>query len=60
MVRLSRNEKQPYWLNSKASNVTIRFDLGHDLDLWILKVKRDIDLWSHMTLTMDFHGQILK
>ena len=33
MVRLPRNEKQTYRLNSKASNVTIRFDLGHDLDL---------------------------
>ena len=47
MVRLPRNKKQTYWLNSKASNVTIRFDLGHDLDLWILKVKRDLDLWPH-------------
>ena len=33
MVRLSRNEKQTHWLNSKASNATIGFDLGHDLDL---------------------------
>ena len=32
MVRLPRNEKQTYRLNSKASNVTIRFDLGHDID----------------------------
>ena len=39
--------KQTYWLNSKASNVTIKFDLGHDLDRWILKVKRDLDLWPH-------------
>ena len=31
----------------KASNVTIRFDLGHDLDLWIFKVKCDLDLWPH-------------
>ena len=30
MVRLPWNEKQAYRLNSKASNVTIRFDLGHD------------------------------
>ena len=37
MVRLPRNEKQTYWLNSKASNVTIRFDLGHDLDLGFLR-----------------------
>ena len=33
MVRLPRNEKQTYQLKSKASNVAIRFDLGHDLDL---------------------------
>ena len=32
----------------QASNVTNRFDLDHNLDLWILKFKRDID------------GQILK
>ena len=99
MVRLPRNEKQTYRLNSKASNVTIRFDLGHDLDLdfsrsnmefpisqskgvplprkekqtyrlnsrpqmwpmgltfqdhnldlWNLKVKRDLDLWPHTWL----------
>ena len=35
MVRLPRNEKQTYRMNSKASNVTIRFDLGHDFDLEI-------------------------
>ena len=34
----------------KASNVTIRFDLGHDLDLWIFKVKCDFDLWPHTWL----------
>ena len=33
MVRLPRNEKQTYRFNSKASNVTIRFYIGHDLDL---------------------------
>ena len=42
MVRLPRNEKQTYRLNSKASNVTIRFDLGHDLDLEFS--------WSNMEL----------
>ena len=31
----------------KASNVTNGFDLHHNLDLWILKVKRDLDLWPH-------------
>ena len=33
MVRLPRNQNQTYRLNSKASNVTIGFDLVHDLDL---------------------------
>ena len=47
MVRLPRNEKQAYRLNSKASNVTFRFDLCHNLDLWISKVKHDLDLWPH-------------
>ena len=27
--------------------MTDRFDLDHNLDLWILKVKRDLDLWPH-------------
>ena len=31
----------------KVSNVTIRFNLGHDLDLWIFKVICDLDLWPH-------------
>ena len=31
----------------KASNVTNGFDLGHNLDLWIFKVKCDLDLWPH-------------
>ena len=88
---LPRNGKQTYRLNYKASNLTIRFDFGHDLDLEfsrsnmefpisqpkvvetkskisielqasnvtngvdldhnldlrILKVKRDLDLWTH-------------
>ena len=93
MVRLPRNEKQTYRLNSRAqmwpsgltlavtltlnfqgqiwnllyvsqkwsdchetksisielqaSNVTNGFELDHNLDLWILKVKRDLDLWPH-------------
>ena len=94
MVRLPRNEKQTYRLNSRAqmwlsgltltltmtfifkvkygicyisakrgqigkkrkanisielqaSNATNGFDLDHNLDLWILKVKRDLDLWPH-------------
>ena len=41
-----------------ASNVTNRFDLVHDLDLWIFKVKCDLELWPHawswpfMTMTV--------
>ena len=31
----------------QASNVTIGFDLDHNLDLWNLKVKCDLDLWPH-------------
>ena len=30
-----------------ASNVTNGFELDHNGDLWILKVKRDLDLWPH-------------
>ena len=99
MVRLPRNEKQTYQLNSRAqmwlrvspwpwpwpwifkvkygiccisaksgpiavkrkanilidlqaSNVTNGFDLDHNLDLWILKVKRDLDLWAHTWIFM--------
>ena len=31
----------------RPQNVTIRFDLDHNLDLWIFKVKHDLDLWPH-------------
>ena len=27
--------------------MTNGFDLDHNLDLWVLKVKRDLDLWPH-------------
>ena len=108
MVRLPRNEKQTYRLNSRAYlNVTIGFDLDHDFDLdfsrsnmefaisqpkmvwmprnekqtyWLnsrpqrwpmgltLTITLTFEFWrsnmtftlDHMTLTMDFHGQILK
>ena len=30
-------------IDLKASNVTIQFNLGHDLDIWIFKVKCDLD-----------------
>ena len=31
----------------QASIVTNGYDLDHNLDLWILMVKRDLDLWPH-------------
>ena len=31
----------------QASNVTNGFELDHNLDLWILKVKLELDLWPH-------------
>ena len=31
----------------QASNVTNGFDLDHNLDLWIFKVKCDLDLWPY-------------
>ena len=34
-------------IEPKASNVTNGFDLCHNLDLWILKIKCDLDLWPH-------------
>ena len=47
MVRLPRNEKANISIELQASNVTNGFDLDHYLDLWNLKVKRDLDLWPH-------------
>ena len=34
-------------IEPKAWNVTNGFDLCHNLDLWILKIKCDLDLWPH-------------
>ena len=34
-------------IEPQASNVTIGFDIDHDLDRWIFKVKCDLDLWPH-------------
>ena len=39
--------KANIWIELQAWNVTNGFDLHHNLDLWILKVKRDLDLWPH-------------
>ena len=63
MVQLPWNEKQIFQLNSwpqmwpsgltLAMTLTLNFQgqiwnlLYHDLDLWILKVKCDLDLWPH-------------
>ena len=38
----------------QASNVTNGFYFDHNLDLWILKVKRDLDLWPHTWLDHGF------
>ena len=47
MVRLPQNEKANISIELQASNVTNGFELYHNLDLWILKVKCDLDLWPH-------------
>ena len=49
MVRLPRNEKQTYRLNSKASNMTIRFKPWTWPWPWIFKVKYEI---SYISATM--------
>ena len=108
MVRLPRNEKQTYRLNSRAqmwpsvwpwpwpwpwifkvkyricyisakngpiatkrkanisielqaSNVTNGFELDHNRDLWILKVKRDLDhgfSWSNFEIAVSQNGRV--
>ena len=45
MVRLPR--KANILIELQASNVTSGFELDHNLALWILKVKCDLDLWPH-------------
>ena len=65
MARLPRNEKQTYWLNSKASNVTIRFDLGHDLDLEFSRSNMEFPisqpkvirlLWNEKQISIDLQA----
>ena len=41
------NRKANISIELQASNVTNGFELDHNLDLWILKVKCDLDLWPH-------------
>ena len=43
VVRLQRNEKQTYRLNSKPH----MWPMGLKLDLWIFKVKCYLDLWQN-------------
>ena len=39
--------KVKYGISYISANMTNGFDLDHNLDLWNLKVKRDLDLWPH-------------
>ena len=49
VVWLPRNEKQTYQLNSRPQMwpMCLTLTITLNLDLWILKVKRDLDLWPH-------------
>ena len=47
MVRLPRNEKETYRLNSRPQMWPMGLNLTINRDLWILKVKRDLDFWPH-------------
>ena len=40
---IATKQKANILIELQASNVTNRFDLGHDLDIWIFKVKCDLD-----------------
>ena len=44
---IATKQKTNISIELQASNVTNGFDLDHDFDLWILKVKCDLDLWPH-------------
>ena len=44
---IATKRKANILIELQASNVTNGFDLHHNLDLWILKVKRYLDLWPH-------------
>ena len=45
--QIASKRKANIWIELQASNVTNGFELDHNLDLWILKVKCDLDLWPH-------------
>ena len=44
---ITTKRKADISIELQALNVTNGFDLGHDLDLWIFKVKCDLDHWPH-------------
>ena len=44
---ITTNRKANISIEFQASNVTNGVDLDHNLDFWILKVKRDLDLRPH-------------
>ena len=45
--QIASKRKANISIELQASNVTNGFQLYHNLDLWILKVKCDLDLWPH-------------
>ena len=45
--QIASKRKANMSIELQASNVTNGFELDHNLDLWILKVKCDLDLWPH-------------
>ena len=45
--QIALKQKAIISIELQASDVTNGFELDHNLDLWILKVKCDLDLWPH-------------
>ena len=45
--QIASKRKANISIELQASNVTNGLELDHNLDLWILKVKCDLDLWPH-------------
>ena len=45
--QIASKRKANISIELQASNVTNGFELDHNIDLWILKVKCDLDLWPH-------------
>ena len=44
---IATKQKANISIELQASNVTNVCELDHNFDLWILKVKRDLDPWPH-------------